>query len=131
MKRLYLIRGLPGSGKSTLARKITPHNVAADTYFHDGVEYRFDPTRLGQAHVWCHQLTKNNLISGCPEFAVHNTFSRRWEMEKYHEMARKNSYDVVEIDLFDGGFSDEELAKRNIHNVPIETIAKMRARWEK
>jgi len=35
------------------------------------------------------------------------------------------------IDLYDGGLTNDQLAARNVHKVPVVVIARMRARWEK
>jgi hypothetical protein len=37
---------------------------------------------------------------------------------------------VVVVDVFDGGLTDEDLAARNVHGVPLAGIRAMRARWE-
>jgi len=34
------------------------------------------------------------------------------------------------VSLFDSGLTDIELYRRNVHEVPLETIQKMRARYE-
>ena len=63
-------------------------------------------------------------------FAVTNTFTCRWELEPYLKMASKHGWQVVVIDLFDGGLTDEELAARGTHGVPAEGIRRMRERYE-
>jgi predicted kinase len=62
MKELFLLRGLPGSGKSTLARSLTTNDaihIEADMFFVDSStgEYRFDATKLKDAHKWCRDHT--------------------------------------------------------------------------
>ena len=147
MLNVLLIRGLPGSGKSWLASCISMGKVQttcleADNYFYDeSLGYQFDPAKLTEAHLWCFQrflrfltLLSNPLRVGekfdNDMIIVSNTFSCRWEMEKYLEAAKKRDIQVKVIDLFDNGMTDEELVKRNIHDVPIETIQAMRSRWE-
>jgi hypothetical protein len=61
---------------------------------------------------------------------VANTFTQRWEMEPYLRMASQYGARIVVIDAFDGGMTDEELAVKNIHGVPVEGIRAMRNRWE-
>jgi adenylate kinase family enzyme len=63
MKILYILRGLPGSGKSTLAKSLSnalTGHIEADMFFVDkeSGEYRFDPTKLGQAHSWCKETVE-------------------------------------------------------------------------
>ncbi len=136
MKNAYIIRGLPGSGKSTLAETLTgyPNAVcSADAYFVSfSGQYFFDPLKLQDAHEACRDKWFVLTFAGTPNIAVANTFSTKWEWESYKIRAEHMGYRVIVIDLFDGGgLSDVELMKRNVHGVPRETIAKMRARWEK
>lgn len=133
-RRLFLVRGLPGTGKTTLAHKIaSPGQVfSADDYFTDasGV-YRFDPSRLKEAHADCLDRAKAAMEQGESDIAVANTFTRLWEMKAYHEAALSRDYFVVEIDLYDGDLTDAELAERNVHGVPLDTISAMYSRYER
>jgi len=127
---LYLVRGLPGSGKSTFAEAIEGVEVlAADDYFMVDGEYIFDPSRLGAAHQWCLEETLESLLEGRPT-AVANTFTQRWELQPYLDMAEKEDVPVTVVSLFDNGFTDAELFERNTHGVPLEAIAAMRNRFE-
>ncbi len=132
MTTLYLIRGLPGTGKTTLAERLKGNGVirAADDYFYceDGV-YRFDPKLLPLAHADCQFRTSIGLRDG-KDVVVHNTFSQRWEMQEYIDMAEKSGVRLVVLDLFDAGCTDEELVERNSHGVPLHAIQRMRERWE-
>ena len=139
MTTLYLIRGLPGTGKTTLAERLKGDGVmvAADDYFYceDGT-YRFDPKLLGRAHADCQLRACIGLRDG-KDVVVHNTFSQRWEMEHYIDMAEgrweaagSKGARLVVIDLFDGGCTDEQLVERNSHGVPLHAIQRMRERWE-
>ena len=125
---IYLIRGLPGCGKTTMAHWLTDYRVAADDFFMVDREYQFDPSKLPEAHAWC--LEEATGMIWRPYTAVHNTFTERWEMEPYIRMAAEKGARVVVASLFDGGLTDEELAARNTHGVPVEAIAKMRERFE-
>jgi len=128
---LILVRGLPGSGKSTLAALLggSAPVLAADDYFMVGGEYRFDPNFLGQAHADCQHRTREALTRN-PVVVVANTFSQRWELEPYFTIARDRGATVHVIDLFDAGLDNAALALRNVHSVPVASIAAMRARWE-
>ena len=130
--KLYLIRGLSGSGKTTHAKEVLGLlSLAADDYFYDEDNvYNFDPTQLATAHQECQRYTGSLLSEGTPRVAVANTFSCRWELEPYLQLAEKYEYEVQVIDLFDGGLTDEELHERNVHGVPLTTIRAMRERWE-
>lgn len=132
MQRLFLIRGLPGSGKSTLGRELAPGaNHAADDYFMVGGEYRFDPAQLAAAHTFCQAQTQTSLKAGRAAAAVANTFTCRWELEPYFAIARERHALPIVIDLYDGGFTDDVLARRNEHGVPVAAIAGMRERYER
>ena len=131
---LYLLRGLPGAGKTSLANALAPEKglFAADDYFTSPEgEYDFRPAELGEAHAQCQKRTAAALAAGEQHIAVHNTFTQRWELEPYLDMlVGFPHYDVVVVDLYDGGKTDAELCDRNSHGVPIASIEAMRARWE-
>jgi predicted kinase len=132
MQRLFLIRGLPGTGKSTLGRQLAPGaNHAADDYFVVGNEYRFDPTKLAAAHAFCQAQTRTSLKAGRAAVAVANTFTCRWELEPYFALARELQVKPIVIDLYDADLTDDVLARRNEHGVPMDTITAMRVRYER
>lgn len=127
---IILVRGLPGAGKTTAANNLNrPVSVAADDYFMVDGEYRFDPKSLPQAHAWCQDQAIQGLEAGLP-VVVHNTFTQRWEMEPYLAAAAAMGASVEVLSVFDGGCSNEQLAERNTHGVPLEAIEAMRGRWE-
>jgi predicted kinase len=124
---LTLIRGLPGSGKSTVAKTLAQDtgamHVETDMFFIDETTgaYHFDTSRLAEAHRWCQQTAEHALSHGV-NVIVSNTFSQRWELQPYLDMAAKYNVKVQLIEV--------QCNFGNIHNVPQETIEKMRARWE-
>lgn len=124
-QRLFLIRGLPGSGKSTLARVLAStlraEHCEADFYFTRNGRYKFDASKLPEAHADCLARAKIALQEG-RSVVVANTFSRRWEMQPYLDLARENIVEVVEL-VTVGQW-------QNTHNVPDRTIQRMRERWE-
>lgn len=127
---LICIRGLPGSGKTTLAIELHHHwMVSADDFFIENGEYIFDPSRLGEVHAKCQNQARDLLKQG-KLVVVHNTFSQRWELEPYIRIAAEQDVQLFIVDLFDGGLSDDSLFERNKHNVPLDTITRMRERWE-
>jgi predicted kinase len=128
---IILVRGLPGAGKTTAAVALgLPVCVAADDYFVDGDgAYNFDPSGLPEAHAWCQGQALSGMEAGLP-VVVHNTFTQRWELEPYLAAAARLGLTVEVRSVFDGGCSDEQLAERNTHGVPLAAIQGMRQRWE-
>lgn len=126
LKTLYIIRGLPGSGKSTLAHDLAPNaNVAADDFFVAEGVYDFEPTELPAAHAWCQSRAKA-LLETHNRVAVHNTFTKGWEVLPYQRLAALFNARIFVISLFDAGLEDETLFERNTHDVPLHTIKRMR-----
>ncbi len=138
-KVLTLVRGLPGSGKSSYARHICLGSdidgdfstgiCSADDFFTVKGVYTFDGTKLAEAHANCQHRTRFGLMAGM-NIVVANTFTCRWEMEPYIQIASDMGVRVVVVDCFDGGMDDATLARVNIHDVPEKSISMMRARWE-
>ena len=131
---LVLLRGVPGSGKSTFAHHMWSSGVVfeADKYFMDDEGfYRFDGSKLKEAHEWCktsvqEAMEKNHLTSGkhYPEIIVSNTFTREWEMQAYFELAKKYDYNVVSLIV------ENRHGGKNLHGVPDEKVQEMRDRFE-
>lgn len=135
MMMMVIMRGLPGSGKSHCAATLLRRHrdavvVSADDYFvgNDGV-YRFVGAQIAQAHERCRRNARAAAEAG-RTVIVDNTNSREWEYIDYINIAREFGMKIHIMDLGDGGMSDEELAARNSHGVPVAAIARMRARWE-
>lgn len=133
MKKLYIVRGLPGSGKSTFAEALVGSDFLvceADKYFMVDGEYKFDGSKLKDAHEWCRNrveiMMKDSLINDqfYREIAVSNTFTQEWEMQAYLDLAKKYGYMVftVIVENRHGGV--------NQHGVPNEVLTKMRDRFE-
>lgn len=133
MSRLILIRGVPGSGKSTLAEWLCRGYrdqgndcfiTEADQYFINPVknnEYEFDASKLGEAHASCLKRTRIGLGYNSVVI-VANTFTTKKELKPYFDLAKL--FDIeVQVILCQGNFT-------SIHNVPEETIKKMKARFE-
>jgi len=130
MPVIFIVRGLPGAGKSTMATTLAADAVSADDYFMQGGVYKFDPSLLPAAHAACQERARQVLASGRP-VAVANTFTQGWEIQPYVKIAEEMGARMIITDLFDGNLSDEALANRNVHSVPVEAIRAMRARWER
>ena len=128
-KELFLLRGLPGSGKSTLATQLGGSFVEADRYFMHYGEYKFDASKLKEAHAWCREEVRkwmevDNSGYNVDRIVVSNTFTQEWEMKPYYELAEKYGYRVYSIVV------ENRHGGKNVHNVPDEAIDKMRKRFE-
>jgi predicted kinase len=121
---LYLLRGLPGAGKSTIGKNLKSINFEADEYFIKNGVYKFDPTKIKDAHKWCQNKVKNCMIEGIKDISVSNTFTQEWEMQAYVDMASDYGYMVFSIIV------ENRHGGKNVHNVPTETLEKMKNRFE-
>lgn len=127
MARLILIRGIPGSGKSTLAKSILSQeheygkHMEADMYFMRDGEYKFDATKLGAAHAWCQSETRHFLERNFTVI-VSNTFTTIKELRPYFAMAKELGI-VPEVIVCQNQFG-------NVHNVPEESLKRMRDRFQ-
>lgn len=128
-KILYIVRGLPGSGKSTFAKSLGGVHFEADQFFMVDGEYKFDGSKIKDAHKWCqnevntamilnHTANLNNVI------VVSNTFTQEWEMQPYLDMAKDWGYTVfsVIVENRHGGV--------NVHGVPDDKLELMKNRFE-
>ena len=128
-KELFLLRGLPGSGKSTLAAQLGGSLVEADRYFMQYGDYKFDASKLKEAHSWCREqvgkwMEVDNAGYDVDRIVVSNTFTQEWEMKPYYELAEKYGYRVYSIVV------ENRHGGKNVHNVPDEAIDRMRKRFE-
>ena len=129
MKTLYIVRGVPGSGKSTFAKSLGGTHFETDTYFMVDSEYKFDFTKLKEAHKWCQDSVNTAMIlnhtTGLNEvIVVSNTFTQEWEMQPYFELAKSWGYRVFSIVV------ENRHGGVNEHGVPEDKIEVMKNRFE-
>ena len=129
MKELFLLRGLPGSGKSTLAKSLDGIHIEADQFFMTGDEYRFDATKLKEAHNNCLSRVKSYMYifsskENSERIVVSNTFTQEWEMKPYFELAEKNGYRVYSLIV------ENRHDGVNQHGVPADKLEQMKNRFE-
>ncbi len=129
MKELFLLRGLPGSGKSSIAKSLSTSmsgHVEADMFFlnHEG-EYKFDASKLKEAHEWCKKEAESYMKPhGFDRVIVSNTFTQEWEMDAYYNLARKYGYRVHSIIV------ENRHEGVNEHGVPADKLEQMKNRFE-
>jgi broad-specificity NMP kinase len=134
MKNLILLRGLPGSGKSTTAKLLGAGGAGvahfeADMYFMVDGEYKFDATKLKDAHQWCqnsveHAMLLNHTTGHNSKIIVSNTFTQEWEMDAYYKLAKEWGYQVTSLIV------ENRHGGKNIHGVPEEALDRMKNRFE-
>jgi len=134
---LLLIRGLDGSGKTTLADLICKGIPAArckSVCVYDYLKHQdlttFDGQMLKEAHIWCKKEVEKWMEDRCDTIVVHNNLTRKWECEPYLELGMRYEYEVMVVNLFDGGLNDHQLAQRSKGRVPIGSIRAQRKRWD-
>ena len=128
MKELILLRGLPGSGKSTLAKSLDGIHIEADQFFMVEGEYKFDASKLKEAHNNCLTRTKSYMYihsskDTAERIIVSNTFTQEWEMKPYFELAEKNGYRVYSLIV------ENRHDGVNQHGVPADKLEQMKNRF--
>ena len=119
-KVLFIVRGIPGSGKSTFAKTLGGQHYEADMFFidEDG-NYKFDGTKIKDAHKWCQSFVETDMVLGYQKIVVSNTFTQEWEMKPYMDLAKKYGYKVFTIVV------ENRHGGNNVHDVPEDKIKQM------
>ncbi len=123
MKELFLLRGLPGAGKSTLAKSLSGIHLEADQYFMEDGEYKFDASKLKEAHAKCQNAVRVWMGSQ-DRIIVSNTFTQAWEMQPYYDLAEEHGYRVYSLVV------ENRHDGVNQHGVPVEKLIEMKNRFQ-
>lgn len=124
--QVVIVSGIPGSGKSTFTKQQTNAVVcSADQYFTKDGEYKFDVTKLSEAHGECLRRFTQALLEKKDLVLVDNTNTTVLEIAPYYSMAKAYGYAVKLVTVQ----CDPETAySRNIHGVPLPAIKAMSLR---
>lgn len=128
-QHLILLRGLPGAGKSTFAKLISENGkypvFSVDDYFTDHLgRYQFIYSENHLAYAQCQSLTERAIQQGLEKIIVHNTFTMRWELEPYFNLAKKYHCKLFVLTV------ENYHQNKNIHDIPQEHLVKMADKYE-
>lgn len=91
-------------------------------FVRDG-EYKFDATKLKEAHEWCRSSVGGLMINGEPKLVVSNTFTQEWELKPYYELAERYGYRVYSLIV------ENRHGGVNVHGCPEEKLEQMSQRF--
>lgn len=126
--KVYILRGIPGAGKTTFTKgleTVKPFGVcSADAYFMRGGEYKFDPSKLGEAHGAClRRFTDLLMTPHCgSDVVVDNTNTSNLECAPYVALAQALG---AEVEFVVFGVDPATCAARNVHGVPEHAVQRM------
>lgn len=126
--KVSILIGPSGAGKTTYVREnyADAEYCSADVYFVDPNDcvYRFDASKLQDAHSYCLWSFCEALSNG-KDAVVDNTNCNEIDVAPYIAVATAYSAEV-DITVFVVDYNDaEKLARRNVHNVPVDVIERM------
>lgn len=97
----------------------------ADMYFVDRFgNYKFEPTKLKDAHNWCKLEVELIMKYDYSPVVVSNTFTQEWEMEDYYKLAEKYGYRVYSLIV------ENRHGGVNEHGVPDDKLQQMKDRFQ-
>ncbi len=123
-KILVIVRGIPGCGKSTFAKLIGSYICTADDYHMVEGKYDWKPENVNIAHSKCKQKVEDGMKEGRTRIIVANTSTTLKELQPYYDLAQKYGYTVFSVIV------ENRHNGVNEHNVPEETIKKMKGRFD-
>jgi predicted kinase len=127
--RLVVLMAVSGAGKDHFAEHHMPKATtlaSADDYF--GKPYKFDPTKLGEAHGACFRKVIEALQRREELVVVNNTNTTLVEIAPYMVAAQAYGYEANIISL---QIDPKIAAARNTHGTPLATVEKMAERLAK
>lgn len=86
--------------------------------------YHFDINYLGAAHMACKDNVLDSMKKNVETIIVHNTNTTYKEMKDYFLLAHEYDYKVISLIV------ENRHGSANIHSVPVETLIKMKGRFD-
>jgi predicted ABC-type ATPase len=129
MNKAIILSGISGSGKSTQADLLSQTVsgkcviVSADDYFYgSGEVYKFDPSKLGDAHGDCFKRYIHAMQEGVELVVVDNTNTTVQEISPYVLGAQAFGYDPTVVTVWAEWKDLGVLARRNTHGVNMGSL---------
>jgi len=130
--KVIIMSGVSGSGKSTYAHDLGDKYVneekceeydvvSADDFFRKDGSYKFDPSKLAEAHSDCFRRFLAAIDVSVPLVFVDNTSTEAWEISPYM-LAGSELYSCEIITLMPTLAQLKLCHARNTHNVPLAVI---------
>lgn len=123
METMLLIRGVPGAGKSSLAKLLGGVCCEADDYFRKNGSYKFDSSKLAEAHAECKAKAVAAMIDREPLVIVSNTSTSESEVMVYQQLAEEYGYRFVSIVV------ENRHGNSSVNGVPNDVVDKMKNRF--
>lgn len=135
--KIKVMRGVPGSGKSTYAKKIAqealdmeflPIICSADDFFMVEDQYKFDVTKLSEAHKYCLRKFMLAVQDRHDPIVVDNTNINIEDIAPYVAVGEAFGYEVevIQVDT-----NPEIAGGRNVHGVPPARVRDMYQRFKR
>lgn len=122
---VIIMVGTPGSGKSTYTSRRYPAPIvcSADHFFEREGEYKFDPSKLPEAHAAClRKFASHVALQAFSTIIVDNTNTTEVEIAPYYALAKAYGYNVKIVRM---KCAPEVAHARNVHGVPLPAIKAM------
>ena len=130
--KVIILRAGSGAGKSTWIKTYNPGAVifSADQFFMVDGEYKFDVTKLPEAHATCLRsfiAFCQNPPEGVNTVIVDNTNTTVAELAPYAQVALVYGH---ELQLYTFVYDPAVAFKRNTHGTPLKGCIEMHARLQ-
>jgi predicted kinase len=122
VKKVIVMRGCPGSGKSTYAKTLNGLIFSADQFFETYEGYKFDASKLSEAHGSCLREFTYSVVEEWGLLIVDNTNINVQEIAPYIALANAFGFDHEILTL---NTNPETSAEQCVHGVPAKKVRQM------